>query len=108
MKTLRHTFSARLRGIRAQRALTQESLAERLGMSHAGYAKIERGETDVSLSQVEQIAQALGVGVPALLGLEGHPAPVPPGLAEEQLLNRLAHLEGEVEMLKRLLAEMPH
>lgn len=40
---------------------SQEDMANKLGISVNGYAKIERGETDVALSRLKQIAKVLGI-----------------------------------------------
>jgi transcriptional regulator with XRE-family HTH domain len=38
---------------------TQEDMAEKLEMSPSGYGGIERGDTDVTLSRLERIAEVL-------------------------------------------------
>ena len=45
--------------MRQAKSLSQEEMAEKLGLSINGYANIERGETDVSSLRMEQIAEAL-------------------------------------------------
>jgi transcriptional regulator with XRE-family HTH domain len=49
---------------------SQEDMAERLGMSVNGYAKIERGETDVQFSRLEKISELLEVSLLELVGLD--------------------------------------
>lgn len=51
--------------------LTQEEMAEKLGYSVQGYAKIERGETDPTVGKLEEIAKVLGIKLQDLLGLKG-------------------------------------
>ncbi len=51
--------------------LSQEEMAEKLGYSVQGYAKIERGETDPTIGKLEAIADALGVKLQDILGLKG-------------------------------------
>jgi transcriptional regulator with XRE-family HTH domain len=46
---------------RQLRKWSQEEMAARLGISTNGYAKIERGESDVSLSRLKQIAKVLEI-----------------------------------------------
>lgn len=41
--------------------LTQEQMAEKLGMSKNGYAKLERGESKMTFEHLENIAQAFGI-----------------------------------------------
>lgn len=40
---------------------SQEEMAERMNMSVTGYAKIERGETNLSLHKLKQIASVLQI-----------------------------------------------
>lgn len=46
----------KIRTIRQLKDFSQEDMAEKLGISKNTYANIERGETDVSVSRLEQIA----------------------------------------------------
>ena len=64
---LQEKFCARLRVIRAERGLSQENVATLLDMSLNGYAKIERGETDITINKIEQISKVLDVDVADLL-----------------------------------------
>lgn len=57
-----------IRKLRDIRAYKQEYLAEQLGMSLSGYGKIERGETDVSIGRLEQIAKVLDIKIETILG----------------------------------------
>jgi transcriptional regulator with XRE-family HTH domain len=43
--------------------LTQENIADEIGISHGAYAKIERGETDPNTSRLLEIAKVLKVDV---------------------------------------------
>jgi transcriptional regulator with XRE-family HTH domain len=45
--------------MRQAKELSQEQMAEKLGLSLNGYANIERGETDVASSRIQQIAEVL-------------------------------------------------
>ncbi|MDO9106881.1 MAG: helix-turn-helix transcriptional regulator [Methylovulum sp.] len=51
----------KIRQVRLLKGWSQEEVATRLGMSLNGYGSIERGETDVNLSRLEQIAELFGV-----------------------------------------------
>jgi transcriptional regulator with XRE-family HTH domain len=51
----------KIRGIRTLKGLSQENLAEMLGLSLPAYADIERGKKDVTIKRLEQIADKLGV-----------------------------------------------
>ena len=55
--------------LRKIKGWSQEDMADKLQMSVHGYANIERGETDVQLSRLEQISQVLGVEIQDLFGM---------------------------------------
>lgn len=46
---------------------TQELMATQLGMTQAGYSKLDSGTTDISLSKLEQIAKFLEVSLEDLV-----------------------------------------
>jgi transcriptional regulator with XRE-family HTH domain len=60
----------KIKFIRQARGLTQEDVANKLAMSVNGYGDIERGETDVNLSRLEQIAQLFEIKLSDLFDLE--------------------------------------
>jgi transcriptional regulator with XRE-family HTH domain len=49
----------KIKFMRQSKSLSQEEMAEKLGLSLNGYANIERGETDVSSLRIKQIAEVL-------------------------------------------------
>jgi transcriptional regulator with XRE-family HTH domain len=59
----------KLKIMRLFKDLTQEEMAEKLGYSLNGYTKIERGETDITVGKLEKIAEAIGIDLSKLLGL---------------------------------------
>lgn len=50
--------------------MTREQLASELGLSVSGYSKIERGEIDLTVSRVQEIAQILEVDVSQILNFD--------------------------------------
>jgi transcriptional regulator with XRE-family HTH domain len=60
----------KLKLIRSVKNWTQEEVAEKLGISIHAYAKIERGETDVNLSRLQQIAEVMEIELSQLFGLD--------------------------------------
>lgn len=54
-------FARVLRSRRKELNLTQEELAEKIGKKRAYIARIEKGETDMQLSNFISISQALGI-----------------------------------------------
>jgi transcriptional regulator with XRE-family HTH domain len=57
----------KIKKIRELRNFTQEYMADRLEMTQAGYSKIERGQTDLSMSKLDEIAKVLEVRVEDIL-----------------------------------------
>lgn len=57
-----------LRELRRERGLSQQTLADRAGVSRNFVAQIERGESTPTVSLLARIAQALGATVGELLG----------------------------------------
>ena len=57
----------KIRFFREKQNLTQEQMANELGLSTNGYANLERGETRLSVDRLEKIANIFGVDVTELL-----------------------------------------
>ncbi|MPW50470.1 XRE family transcriptional regulator [Moraxella catarrhalis] len=53
--------------IREKQNLTQEQMANELGLSTNGYANLERSETRLSVDRLEQIANIFGVDITELM-----------------------------------------
>jgi len=62
-------LSDQIKFIRSSKGWTQEDVAEKLDISTHAYSKIERGETDVNFSRLQQIAKVMEIELPHLLGL---------------------------------------
>lgn len=67
---LRSSLGAQLRALRVTRGLTQERLAEQLGVTPRYLAGIERGERNLTLDTLEALAQQLDVQVAITLSAE--------------------------------------
>ena len=59
----------KIRFLRESKSLTQDEMAERLGMSTNGYAKIERGETRLTIPKLEQIVEVFDTDILELMSL---------------------------------------
>lgn len=57
----------KIRFMRESRHWSQEEMADKLGMSTNGYAKIERGETRAFIPKLEQIAEIFDVDLMELM-----------------------------------------
>lgn len=63
-------ISENIRRLRKENAMTQEQLAEAVGVSFAAVSKWERGAATPELSCIAELADLFGVSVDALLGYE--------------------------------------
>src|SRR5690554_7125312 len=59
-----------IKKFRELKNITREQLASELGLSVSGYSKIERGEIDLTISRVQEIAQILEVDVLQILNFD--------------------------------------
>jgi len=60
-KALAHYYGEILKDRRKELKLTQQQIAERIGKERSYIAHIERGETDMQLSSLLRISNALGL-----------------------------------------------
>jgi ribosome-binding protein aMBF1 (putative translation factor) len=60
-KSLAWYYGDILKGRRRKMKLTQQQLADRVGKERSYIARIEKGETDMQVSSLIRIAQALGL-----------------------------------------------
>lgn len=63
-------FGERVRVLRQARGLSQEALALAAGLDRTYIGGVERGERNISLLNIQKIAQALGVSPADLLKFE--------------------------------------
>lgn len=54
-------YGSIIRNIRESKGIKSSFVAKNLGMTVAGYRKIEVGEVDISLGKIEQIAPLIGI-----------------------------------------------
>lgn len=71
-ESLRRRLGAGLRGQREHWGLTQEQLAERIGVTPRYLAALERGERNVTMDTFDEYAGLLGLDAQALLAGETH------------------------------------
>ena len=67
---LHDRLAARLRGLRAERGLTLDGLAERAGVSRSMISLIERGESSPTAAVLDRLAAGLGVTLASLFADE--------------------------------------
>ncbi|MGD1027234.1 helix-turn-helix domain-containing protein [Candidatus Binatus soli] len=63
----RSILARNLRRFRAVKAVSQEALADLAGLHRTYLGSVERGERNVSIDNIERLAEALGVTVSELL-----------------------------------------
>jgi|GEM_PF-4283828 transcriptional regulator with XRE-family HTH domain len=91
-------INERIKTLRTEKNLSQTQVAESLNISQSSYFQLEKGNTELSINRLQQIAQALDVELVELLGLD---APV----VDE---SKIKELEKEIEKLKGKNAELDH
>lgn len=96
-----------IRELREQRNWTQEYMADKLGLTRNGYAKIERGESTPSLERLDEIAKLFEISIIELLKLDDKNIIVQ---TQNQQANYYQHyvngesLQNEIEKLKLIIA----
>lgn len=66
-RTARQRFAKRLRALRVQQGLSQEKLADLADLHRTYVGSVERAERNVSIDNMERLAQALKVDIVDLL-----------------------------------------
>src|SRR5690554_4518953 len=59
-----------IKQLRELKNVTQSYVSDRLNMSIGGYSKIESGQTDVSFSKIQQIAEILETDLATILNFD--------------------------------------
>jgi transcriptional regulator with XRE-family HTH domain len=73
VKHVRKFLGQRLRALRKQRALSQERLGDRSGLSGKFIGEVERGEKSITLDSLYLLSRALRTPLDRLAALNGHP-----------------------------------
>jgi transcriptional regulator with XRE-family HTH domain len=82
VKHVRKILGQRLRAIRKQRALSQERLGERAGLSGKFIGEVERGEKSISMDSLYRVSVALEMPMRELTDIRDKHAPIPSEEAE--------------------------
>ena len=64
------TIKNKIKNIRELKNYTQEYMAERLGVTQAGYSKIEKGKTSLSYEKLVEIGRILDVSVEDIISFD--------------------------------------
>jgi len=73
--SLLHEVGGRVRALRDAQNLTQRALAQKSGVSPRYLAQLEAGDANMSVERLSDVADALGITLPALLDPNGERAP---------------------------------
>ena len=65
-----NAIEEKIRNMRELKNFTQEYMAEQLGITQAGYSKIESGNTKLTYNKIEEISKVLGVQTEELLAFD--------------------------------------
>jgi transcriptional regulator with XRE-family HTH domain len=71
------TLGTNIRALRHKHGLSQQDMADKLGMTRAGYGNIELGRSCPSSKRLEQIAAIFGVWAGSLLPRKQKNTPEP-------------------------------
>ncbi len=91
---IKESLPEKIRQIRISKGLSQENMADMLGVSTTTYGDIERGRTELTLSRIESLAKIFDVVLPELLGITGVTLSEVDYLRQENL--RLVTLNGKL------------
>jgi transcriptional regulator with XRE-family HTH domain len=67
---MKEEIADRIRMARLSKSLSQQNVADELGLTVAAYSNIERGVTDITVSRLRQIAAILEKDMAELLGID--------------------------------------
>ncbi|UZA13565.1 helix-turn-helix domain-containing protein [Moraxella bovis] len=93
-----------IRELREQNDWTQEQMAEKLGITRNGYAKIERGESMPNLERLNDIATLFGVEITELLDNKNIFCQISENHSNTINYNSDQSLVSEIEKLKLTLS----
>ena len=117
----------KMKFIRSLKGWTQADIAEKLDITTQAYAKIERGETDIHLSRLQQIVKVMDIDLAQLFSLDDkkilnlacsnfntnllslnhcHISPEPTELESKLAQQEILYLKEEVINLKEIIELM--
>ncbi|MEX1188387.1 MAG: helix-turn-helix transcriptional regulator [Bacteroidia bacterium] len=94
-------INEKIRDLRAGKCISQEYMANQLGIDTSSYHRIERGVTPLSICRLERIARVLEVDVVSIISTKNEED------TKENADNKnyIQHLEEEITFLRNTLHE---
>ncbi|MFI5023848.1 MAG: helix-turn-helix domain-containing protein [Alphaproteobacteria bacterium] len=99
--TLAQRIGVRIRVLRVERGLTQEKLAEAIGMAPTSISNIERGITLAPLNVLQRIGKVVGASLSELVDAD-HPDTARKADRERVQLETRLHAKGHTLSLRNL------
>jgi transcriptional regulator with XRE-family HTH domain len=99
------SVNEKLKLVRQAKGLTQEDVAEKLGISASTYGDIERGDRDPKLSKLQKIADILEIGLTELLDLTDKSSLNINFSTRDKGINQHVYINSTSEIEKQLLLE---
>lgn len=97
------TIQDNIRSLREEHKLSQDEMAEKLGMSKNGYGKIERGQSDLSLTRLEQIAEIFQIDIAEIIKTNNKELALVIGENHGILQNNYMTNHSEIEKLNLII-----
>lgn len=94
------TLGEKIKHLRVLKGWNQSDMSDKLKITPSAYAKIERNETDVQFSRIEQIAKIFGVTVIELLSVSRD------GKSKNKNEDLLAQKDKEIMKLQKRIIEL--
>lgn len=92
------TIAQKIRRLRQNRDLSQDNMADELGITKGAYSKLERGVTAISVDRLDQIAKVLNVGIGLFFQETSYV-----GMVEEHLPQYGFATKSDIEELARMI-----
>ncbi len=105
---MRNSLTEKIRQTRIIKGLSQQNMADELNLTLAGYSKIERGETEMTISRLERISAILEVPIIDFVSNEISNLEEPAeqygtdlSIAVIKLNNTVSYLQDEIARIKK-------
>ena len=105
--TINQEIGNRIKLARISKNLSQDSVAEDLGISVSAYSNMERGAVDITVSRIIQVADILQINWISLLGLSQNSTQqnmTPINIFESEVLNQKLNIKNFFEVIKEIEA----